>query len=88
LSELRLREDLTWREIDGEVVAVDAVKSTYLSANATGSMLWDQLSRGATREGLADGLIGRFGIEREQALEDVDRFLDELRREGLLEEPA
>jgi hypothetical protein len=34
LSELRLREGLTWRDIDGELVAVDAVKSSYLSANA------------------------------------------------------
>ena len=88
MSELRLREGLTWREIDGEVVAVDAVKSTYLSANPAGSMLWDALSRGATRDGLADGLAERFGIERERALEDVDRFLDELRREELLQESA
>jgi Coenzyme PQQ synthesis protein D (PqqD) len=88
LSELRLREGLTWREIDGEVVAVDAVKSTYLSANAAGSMLWDALSREATRDTLADGLVERFGIERKRALEDVDRFLDELRSEGLLEGSA
>jgi hypothetical protein len=51
-------------------------------------MLWDALSRGATRDGLADALVDRFGIERDRALEDVDRFLDELRNEGLLEESA
>jgi coenzyme PQQ synthesis protein D (PqqD) len=49
-------------------------------------MLWDALAQGSTRDALADGLVGRYGIDRERALADVDAFLDELRGQGLLEE--
>jgi hypothetical protein len=85
LSELRLRSGLTWREIDGELVAVDAVKSTYLSANVAGSFLWKALAEGTNKEALTDRLVERYGIDRDAAAADVDRFVDELREQGLLE---
>ena len=55
MTDLRLRtEDLSWREIDDEVIAVDVETSTYLGANKTGTLLWRRLGDGgATREELA-----------------------------------
>jgi hypothetical protein len=85
MTEVRLRDEgLTWREIDGEVVALDARAASYVSTNETGTLLWNELKGGTTRERLAEVLVDRFGIETERALIDVDVFLDELRREDLL----
>jgi hypothetical protein len=85
MPDLKLREeDLTWREIDGEIVAIDVAKSAYLSSNPAGSLLWTMLASGATREELATRLVETFGIDRERAETDVDAFLASLDERGLL----
>lgn len=83
--ELRLREnDLHWREIDGEVIALEARASIYVAANGSGSVLWRALKEGATRDGLADELVREYGIDRDRATVDADAFIAELTEHGLL----
>jgi hypothetical protein len=85
MTHLRLREaDLHWREIDGEIIALEARDSTYVATNPAGALLWRALSAGTTREGLTDVLVREFGIPRAQGATDIDRFLAELDAEGLL----
>jgi Coenzyme PQQ synthesis protein D (PqqD) len=85
-QELRLRPDgLSWREVDGELVAVDVESSTYLGANPSGMILWQALAQGATREELVARLVEEFGIASERAATDVDAFLEALDARGLLE---
>ena len=85
MSELRLREDdLSWRQIDAEIVAVDVTKSTYLSANESGAILWSLLVDGATRAELANALQERYGIDRARAEADADAFVAALESRGLL----
>ncbi len=84
---LRLRpEALQWREIEGEVVAVDLETSSYLGANAAGAVLWRALAVGATKEELVALLVAEFGIDAAQAATDTDAFLAQLRESGLLAE--
>jgi hypothetical protein len=85
MSEIRLRqEDLSWRKIDTEIVAVDVSKSTYLSANESGAVLWALLVDGATRAELATALEERYGIDRARAEADADAFVAALESRGLL----
>jgi hypothetical protein len=83
----RLRDEgLSWRRIEEEVVAVDVPTSTYLTANDSGTVLWQALAESATRDELAALLVDRFGLEPEAAGADVDHFLAQLREQGLLDE--
>ena len=83
---LRLNRDaLDWREVDGEVVALDRRQSMYLAINRSGAALWPALAEGATRAALVERLVERYGIDAEAAARDVDAFVGELRREGFLE---
>jgi hypothetical protein len=82
---LKLREtDLHWREIDGEIIALEAHGSRYVAANSAGAVLWRALAGGTTRDGLADELVRTYGIERARAESDVGRFIDALAEQGLL----
>ena len=82
---LKLRQtDVHWREIDGEIIALESRGSRYVAANGAGAVLWRALLDGATREGLADELVRAYGIDRERALADADRFVDALAAQGLL----
>ncbi len=76
---------LEWREVEGEIVALDLQAQTYLAINRSGAALWPALAEGATQEDLVARLIARFDIDKEKALADVDAFLDVLRQHDLLE---
>ena len=67
---LRLRDtDLHWREIDGEVIALEARGSTYLAANGAGTLLWRALAEGTTRRARRRARP-RYGIDRARAADD------------------
>ena len=84
-DELRLRAGAEWREIEGEIVAVDMRTATYLSVNESGSVLWPSLARGTRREDLIGALVDRFDIEPRAAATDVDAFVAMLVEQDLLE---
>ncbi|HEU4976055.1 MAG TPA: PqqD family protein [Baekduia sp.] len=85
MSALRLRPDAIWREVDGEILAVDAGLKRYASANASGAVLWKALAAGATRGELVEALVTTFGIDEATAGTDVDAFVGQLRDSGYLE---
>ena len=80
---MRLRgAGVHWRRVDDEVVLLDGTR--YLTVNAAGAELWPLLEAGAEREALVDRLVAAFGLERDCAGEDVDRFVRQLSELGLL----
>ncbi len=82
----RLRsEGLEWRQVEGEIIALDVATSRYLSVNRTGAVLWSDLATGASREDLVSRLVDEFGVDRETATEHLDAFLGSLAEENLLE---
>jgi coenzyme PQQ synthesis protein D (PqqD) len=86
MSELKLRhEGVAWKEVDGEVVALDERGAVYLAANPAGAVLWRALARGATHDALVAGLVAEFGIPTDRADADVGAFLGDLRERGLLD---
>ena len=87
IMKLRL-DDITWREIDGDLVILDLRSSTYLTANASGTVLMRQLTEDRTLQQLIQALIHAFGIAELRAQQDVQTFLDELGERGLLEHTA
>ena len=85
MTRLKLKaSDLHWREIDGEIIALEARGSRYVAANGAGTVLWRALVDGATRDALADELVREYGIDRDRAAADVDRFVAALDEQGLL----
>jgi hypothetical protein len=84
IMKLRAR-DLTWREIDGDVVLLDLRSSSYLTANSSGTVLIKQLTEERTDGELVRSLMEAFGIDHAQAEQDVRTFLGALDQNGLLE---
>ena len=83
---LRLRgDDLEWRLVEGEVIALDVRDELYLGLNDSGSKLWQVLSGGAKQQQLVEILVVAYGIERAAAERDVEDFLTQLHEQGLLE---
>lgn len=86
---IRLREEaLEWREVEGEIVALDLRAQTYLAINRSGAAIWAMLAAGSTFDGLVSKLMERFDVDRQSAAVDVNAFLDELEEHDLLERIA
>ena len=85
MTQWRLRDaDVHWREIDGEVIALETRSSTYVASNAAGALLWSELAKGATSERLADVLVEAYGIDPARSAADVERFLAELSARNMI----
>jgi len=85
LTEIRLNDvAVSWREVDGEIIALQHASSEYISTNGTGALLWRLLAEGTSRDQLIGLIVGTFGIDLEQAAADADAFLDTLAARGLL----
>jgi hypothetical protein len=83
---VRVRADaVEWREVEGEIVALDLRSSLYLAVNPSGATLWPALVDGASRDELVQRLCAEWGVGPESARADVDAFLSELARHDLLE---
>jgi Coenzyme PQQ synthesis protein D (PqqD) len=89
MSRIRLRKDaLAWREVDGEVIAVDLKRSTYLSIRGSGMLLWIALADGATSTTLTELITSNFRVEEHRARHDVDAFIADLAERELIDELA
>lgn len=82
---LRLRtEDLSWRDVDDEIIVLDLQGSEYFAVNGSGAVLWRLLAVGTDEEALRGALVEQFEIDSELARTDVTTFLEELRSLGLV----
>lgn len=57
-----------------------------ISLSGIGSDIWDMLEEDISREELLEKILAEYDVGREQAAEDMDRFLNTLREAGCLEE--
>lgn len=76
--------NISWREVDGEVVALDLRSSTYFTTNRTGAIMWKAMVGGCSVDDLVELLQVTFGIEKSRAAEDVTAFLELLSKNKLL----
>jgi hypothetical protein len=85
MTDIRLNASaVVWRQVDGEILALDMGASRYLGTNPTGALLWQALAEGTSRDRLVELLRSRFEIDEHRAGADVDAFLGELQAHGLL----
>jgi len=82
---LHLRDhDLEWSEINGEIVVLDSLESTYVSFRHAGALLWRLVAQSAPRERMVEALMRSYDLNAWTAAADVDGFLTELEEHGLL----
>jgi hypothetical protein len=80
----RLKPDIEWREIEGEVVAVDLGLGRYVGINLSGALLWSMLQAGTTADAMVARLIKVYGIDEDVACRDVSSWLAWLAEHELL----
>ena len=85
ISRYQLCHDaVAWRDVDGEVVALDLSSGEYVTLNGAGRLLWLALDEPVSVDDLAQLLVTSFGISREQGIADCLTFLSDLEGRSLV----
>lgn len=81
----KIKKDLAFRRIAGELFIVDAARAEMHELNGTAAIIWEGLAAGRTEKAIIAALLSEFAIEEKAARADLAGFVNELKRTGLLE---
>jgi len=81
----RVRSDVAWVEIDGEVVVYDAASASSYLLNPTAGLIWSALDGAGTLGEIAADLADAFDAEPEQVIVDVIVAVADFAGKGLIE---
>lgn len=87
-QKIKAQEAVVFTDLDdGSAVLLHLDNKFYYSLNESGSFMWQQIekSNGAmSREALVEAVCEYFDVSPDQARSDVDEFIADLTREGLV----
>lgn len=88
---MKRNEEFILREVAGTQVLVPVGEATktfpgMVTVNATSALLWEKLETSQTAESLVAALTAQYAVSKEQALEDVEKFLKVLIQIGAITE--
>jgi len=92
-TEVESRQDRPAGQIEADVVdcdlgdgaaILDLKTGTYFSLGETGAFVWNALKGGAGRDEIAEAMAREFDVPRERTSSDLETFLDQLVRAGLV----
>ena len=86
LHMLQRNPSILWRELDGEAVLLSPSAGSSYNLNQVGTFIWKMLDGKHTSENVAAAICQVFEVEYEQAFQDVENILVEMRDNNLLNE--
>ena len=57
-----------------------------IKMNATGEFIFTMLKNNTTLEKIAQAVVEKFGVDENQAKTDAEKFIDTLKKSGIIEE--
>lgn len=88
---MKLKGTFTIREVAGEIIAIPVGKTALelngmIILNPVSRAIWDCLGRGAAQEEILRTVTEAFEVDPQEAETDIAEFLNELRKQNLLDE--
>lgn len=86
----KIKDGFIVRKIGNQFMAVPVGSRTseihgIIALSESGVLLWSALESGADEETLVNVLMGNYEVEHSVAAEDVKKFLDGLKNQGVLQ---
>lgn len=83
---MRYRKNDQWLDaaVQDEMLLMCSNTGAFRSLNETGSFLWQRLEQPCAAADLAASLAAEFDVGEDQALNDTEAWLAEMRQEGIV----
>ena len=72
-------------DLSGEAAILNLDSGVYYGLNVVGAFIWNQIQEPICVKDIYETVLGEFDVDREQCQHDVDRLLQNLADEGLIE---
>lgn len=88
---MKVKEGFLMRKVGERAVVVPVGKAAQqfhgmINLNETGGFFWNLLREETSEERMLEAILETYDIGREQAQKSLERFLENLREAGVLEE--
>lgn len=88
---MKIQKEFVLREIAGDYVIIPTGKTTLtfnglITVNEVGAALWKMLQSEKSLDDLVQDILDEYDVEESVAREDIQEFLETLRKNGILEE--
>lgn len=83
---LQRNNAVLWRELDGEAVLLNPAAGCSYNLNQVGTLIWKLLDGKHPLYDIATIICEKYEVEREQALQDIEQLLADMRSNNLLSE--
>jgi hypothetical protein len=81
---LTASQDVLSREIQGETVLLDLKTDSYFGLKGVGARIWQLLNAGTSVADTTAVLAAEFDVSEDTLAKDVERFVGELVKSGLV----
>jgi hypothetical protein len=88
---IRIRKDVVFRELEGEIVLLNLATGVYFGLDAVGTRIWGLIDGRRSAADIVATLTSEYEVDGDTCGADLARFLDTLRDNELVErddEPA
>ena len=87
---MKIKENFNLRKVAGTWAVLPTGASSIdftgiLTLNESGCMLWGLLKEGCTREDMAKALTEEYEVSFEEALADIDAFIEKLAKANCID---
>ena len=83
---MRRSDGIASATVQGDAVLLDTRRGKYYSLNPTGAAVWELLAEPRSLAELRTALLERFDVDSRTLSGDLSALLDDLRRNGLIDE--
>lgn len=81
-------DDVTWRDVSGEMVVLKLSSGEYYTFNELGRITWLALSEGKSMEQAVRMIVDEYDVSSEKARADVETLVVGLMEQGVLHRQA
>ena len=87
---MKIKDGFITRKIGDKIVAITVGEHTkdfngMITLNDTGHFIWKCLEKDTDKESIANEVIKEYDISTADAMAEIDKFITELEKNGILE---
>ncbi|MCL7488337.1 MAG: PqqD family protein [Desulfobulbaceae bacterium] len=86
MSCYNLSDEVTWRDVDEEMIVLHLPTGKYYTFNNTGHLVWQQLAEGKDTSEITSQIMDKYEVDRETAIRDLSAFISGLKEHNLISE--
>lgn len=83
-TRVRISSSVYARPFGAEIVLLDFGRGEYFGLDEIGAEIWRGLEKGDALGAIADALVERYEVSREDVFRDIVSLVEQLRNESLL----